>query len=187
MKPPFVRRLLVPAVLSGVSLLLAACQSHPPLPIMPKVEVARFMGPWYVIACTPTWMDRGAYSAIESYERAPDGRILTTFTYHKDALDGPVKTLKPVGFVKEEGNGAVWGMRFVWPIQADYRVMYVDPEYQMTVVGRQKRDYAWIMARTPTISETDYTRMMDLLKDAGYDTSTMRRVPQRPEGEKQPR
>jgi apolipoprotein D and lipocalin family protein len=166
------------ALASGL-LLLAACQSKPPLPIMPRVDVARFMGPWYVIACTPTWMDRGAYSAIESYERAPDGRILTTFTFRKDGFDGPLKTLKPVGFVKEEGQGAIWGMRFVWPIQADYRVMYVDPEYRITVVGRQKRDYAWIMARVPVVSEAEYAHMIELLKAAGYDTSTLRRVPQR--------
>jgi apolipoprotein D and lipocalin family protein len=172
-------RWLAAASLLAAPWLLSACHTRPPLPIMSHVDVGRFMGPWYVIACTPTWMDRDAYAAIESYQRASDGRILTTFTFHQDGFDGPLKRYTPVGFVQEGSQGAIWGMRFVWPILADYRVMYVDPEYTVTLVGRQKRDYAWIMARSPAISDSEYEHMAALLKAAGYDISGLRRVPQR--------
>jgi apolipoprotein D and lipocalin family protein len=172
-------RRLALASLVGVAWLLSACHTRPPLPIMSHVDVGRFMGPWYVIACTPTWMDRNAYGAIESYQRAADGRILTTFTFHRDGFDGPLVRYTPVGFVQEGSQGAIWGMRFIWPILADYRVMYVDPDYTLTLVGRQKRDYTWIMARSPAISDTEYQRMIARLKAAGYDVSALRRVPQR--------
>jgi apolipoprotein D and lipocalin family protein len=171
-------RLPALAALLGGTLALGACASKPPLPIMSSVDVSRYMGPWYVISATPTFMDPGTYGAVESYERGPDGRILTTYTYHKDSFDGPLKTMKPVGRVKEDGNGAVWTMQFVPLIQADYRIMYVDPDYQLTLVGQEARGYAWIMARKPQISEVEYARMIELLKKAGYDTTTMRRVPQ---------
>jgi apolipoprotein D and lipocalin family protein len=174
----FSLRLPALAAIACGTLALGACQTKPPLPVMSSVDVSRYMGPWYVISSTPTFMDPGAYGAIESYERASDGRILTTYTYHKDSFDGPLKTMKPVGRVKEEGNGALWTMQFVPLIQADYRIMYVDPEYQVTLVGQEARGYAWIMARKPSISEAEYSHMIELLKNAGYDTTHLRRVPQ---------
>ena len=70
-------------------------------------------------------------------------------------------------------------MQFVWPIKAEYRIVFVDEAYERTIVGRSKRDYVWIMARTPTIPEEDYEGMIRLLVAEGYDTSRLRRVPQK--------
>jgi apolipoprotein D and lipocalin family protein len=70
-------------------------------------------------------------------------------------------------------------MRFIWPIKADYRVMYVDPDYSQTVIGREKRDYAWIMARSPTMSDADFQRLSALLSSQGYNIQLLRKVPQK--------
>jgi hypothetical protein len=43
-----------------------------------------------------------------------------------------------------------------------------------------KRDYAWIMARTPQISNADYVADIQRLQQLGYDTSKPGRVPQHP-------
>jgi apolipoprotein D and lipocalin family protein len=70
-------------------------------------------------------------------------------------------------------------MRFIWPFKGDYRIVYLDDDYTLTVIGRQKRDYVWIMARSPSISDADYRRMLELLDGEGYDTSKIQKVPQR--------
>jgi len=70
-------------------------------------------------------------------------------------------------------------MQFIWPIKADYRVVYVDNDYSQTIIGRNKRDYAWIMARTPTISREDFFEHVKLLREQGYDTEKLKVVPQR--------
>jgi apolipoprotein D and lipocalin family protein len=62
-------------------------------------------------------------------------------------------------------------MRFVWPIKADYRIVYVSENYEHTIVGREKRDYLWIMARTPQIADADYDTMLAIAKREGYDLS----------------
>ncbi len=161
------------------ALLLLGCRSAPaPLPVMSTVDVPRFMGDWYVIACIPTRIERDAYAAVESYRLDKEGRVLTTFTFRQGSFAGPLRRYTPVGFVEAGSNGAVWGMRFVWPFRADYRIMYVDPAYTQTVVGREARDYAWIMARTPQLPPQDYQRLTSLLAAAGYDLSALRLVPQ---------
>ena len=82
------------------------------------------------------------------------------------------------GYVRDESN-AVWGMQFVWPIRADYRIAYLDDDYSVTVIGRNKRDYVWLMARTPYIPEADYEKIVDLIGEMGYDSSELQKVPQR--------
>jgi apolipoprotein D and lipocalin family protein len=69
-------------------------------------------------------------------------------------------------------------MQFVWPIKADYRIVYLEDDYSLTIIGRQKRDYLWIMAREPQISEQDYVRVLKFVAALGYETGAIRRVPQ---------
>ena len=166
--------------LIAVGLFGSGCSSSDtrPLPRAPSVDVPRFIGDWYVIAHIPSWPERDAYDAVESYALKPDGRIQTTFTYRKGSFDAPQKSMHPVGRVEKEGNGAIWGMQFIWPIQAEYVIVYLDDRYQQTIVGRSKRDYMWLMARTPTIPEADYKAAMTRLAALGYDLSQVRRVPQ---------
>ena len=70
-------------------------------------------------------------------------------------------------------------MEFIWPFKSDYRIVYVTPDYSQTVIGREKRDYVWIMARTPQISEGDYQAILELLNQQGYDVTQIKKVPQR--------
>ncbi len=161
--------------------LLAGCQTlrPPPLALAPSVDLARFMGDWYVIASIPTFIERGAYNAVESYRLAADGTIETTFTFRSGGFDGEAKRYSPRGFVQDRVSNAVWGMQFVWPVKADYRIAYLSPDYALTVIARESRDYVWIMARTPQIPESDYERLVRFVASQGYDPSLIRRVPQR--------
>jgi apolipoprotein D and lipocalin family protein len=159
--------------------LLGACRSsHPPITTAPEVDLQKFMGDWYVIANIPTRLERGAHNAVESYRLEPDGSIATTFTFRDDAFDGKIKRYCPRGFVRDAAAPAIWGMQFVWPIKADYRIVYVSPDYQHTIIGRQKRDNVWIMARTPTIGDAEYEDLRDRVAREGYDMEALRRVPQ---------
>jgi apolipoprotein D and lipocalin family protein len=160
--------------------LLAACQSTrlPELPTVAKVDLQRFMGDWYVIANIPTLIERGAHNAVESYALEKDGTIATTFTYRAGSFTGKLRQYHPRGFVLDRDSNALWGMRFIWPIKADYRITYLSDDYSQTVIGRQKRDYVWIMARTPQIPAADYQRLLALVAAQGYDISKVQRVPQ---------
>jgi len=70
-------------------------------------------------------------------------------------------------------------MQFIWPFKGDFRIVYLNADYTQTVIGREKRDYVWIMARQPTIPEADYQRILELLAREGYDTTQIQKVPQR--------
>jgi apolipoprotein D and lipocalin family protein len=132
-----------------------------------------------VIANIPTWIEKGAHNAVESYRLDADGTIATTFTFHQDGFDGPLKTYRPRGFIVDTASNAVWGMRFVWPFKGEYLITHLNDSYTQTVIGRNKRDYVWIMARTPAIPEEDYAGLVKELAEQGYDISLLQKVPQR--------
>jgi apolipoprotein D and lipocalin family protein len=166
-------------VLPLIVALTACASSQPTLETVERVELERFMGDWYVIANIPTRLERGAHNAVESYRLEPDGSVQTTFSFRKGSFDGKLKTMTPRGFIRDPESNAVWGMQFVWPFKAEYLIIYLDEEYATTMIGRSKRDYLWIMARTPEISDESLQRLVDFAAERGYDAARIERVPQR--------
>ena len=167
---------LLPAALLLV-LSLFGCSAKEPLRPVDSVDLERFMGDWYVIANIPTALERDAHNAVESDRLNGDGTIGTTFTFRDGSFDGKKKQYNPRAWVSAESN-AVWGMQFIWPIKADYRIVYLDEDYSVTVIGRNKRDYVWIMAREPAIEAYRYDQIVRLIGEMGYDTSGIQQVPQ---------
>jgi apolipoprotein D and lipocalin family protein len=137
------------------------------------------MGDWYVIASIPTYIEKDAYNAVESYRLDDDGTVATTFKFNKGGFDGPLKIYTPRGFIQDITSNAVWGMQFFWPFKAEYRIIYLTDDYSQTVIGRSKRDYVWIMAREPSISDEDYEGILKFLKEQGYKLDKLRKIPHR--------
>ena len=157
-----------------------ASQKMNEIPLVKQVDLPKFMGDWYVIAVIPTMIETEAYNALENYKLNADGTIATTFSLNKGALNGPQKKYEPKGFVRPNSGNALWGMQFIWPIKAEYRIVYLDENYERTIIARNARDYVWIMARTPQINDDEYQALVSLVKGWGYDVSKLRKVPHSP-------
>lgn len=132
--------LFAAAALALAGAALAKKDDTPPIQPVPSVDLARYVGNWYVIANIPPGIEKGAHNSIENYRINKDGEIPTVFTYRDDGFDGKLKTLKSKAFVSKETN-SVWGVQFFWPIRAEYLIAYVDPDYTRAIVARNKRDY----------------------------------------------
>jgi len=167
-------------LLSFVMFSVGGCQSQrfDPISLAETVDIPRFMGDWYVIAHIPLPPERRAWNGIERYDLNPDGSIATTFTFRLDSADGEKKRYTPTAWVTDDPSNAVWKMQFLWPFKADFRIIWLDENYQTTIIGRQKRDYVWVMAREPEIDEQTYQTMLGFLEREGYDLSELRKVPQ---------
>jgi len=141
------------------------------------VNISKFMGSWYVIAHIPTFIEKEAYNAIESYKLNNDGTIATTFTFNKGSLEGKKKTYNPKGFVVKGTNNAQWDMQFIWPIKSQYKITYLDNNYKTTVIARDALDYVWVMARSKVIDKPELDKVMSHIKALGYNMDLIRMVP----------
>jgi len=160
---------------------VVGCSSHQPIKTAEYVDLDRFMGKWYVIANIPTFIEKGAHNAVEVYKQNSDGSIATTFSYNEDSFAGELKEYHPVGNVVDTKTNAIWQMQFLWPFKADYRIVYVNKDYTRTIIGRNKRDYVWVMSRQPKMSGSEYKKLLDIIHNQGYDTTKVQRVPHKPQ------
>ncbi len=182
------------ALLGLISLAVAGgCTSTgtPPLEAMDReVDLERFMGDWYVIGFIPIdlpfFSEEGAHNGVENYRLTDEGVIETTYTFRDGGFDGPEKRFTPKGWVHDHATNAEWRMQFLWPFEAVYLIVYLDPEYQETIIGVPDRKNVWIMARDPQMSEAEYQRLLSHAASLGYDVAKVKRVPQRWPSSSQP-
>lgn len=181
------RKVLPTTLLSVLALVgLTACSVMPPanFPRVNHIDIAQFMGPWYVIAHIPPDKTDNAYNALECYEQVAPGEIATTFTYREGSFDGERHTMEPTGTIIEGTGNAIWAMQFFWPIKMQYVITYVSANFDTAIVARSDRDYAWILARTPKIPASIYADLVDRVGALGYDMTELRKVPQQPMGQR---
>jgi apolipoprotein D and lipocalin family protein len=72
-----------------------------------------------------------------------------------------------------ESNNALWGMQFIWPIKAQYKIVYLDENYQTTIVARDALDYVWLMSRKKTIPKQELDSLINMISLMGYDKNKL--------------
>lgn len=162
------------AIIVVSMLVFQSCKKYPTIRMAQNVDLERFMGDWFVIANIPTLIEKEAFNAVESYSKISEKTINTTFTFNKGGLDGDKKTYNPKGFVTDHPSNAEWKMQFVWPFKSEFIIVYVDPAYQYTIIGRSKRDYVWIMARDAKIPREKLEMLVNIAVEEGYNRNEIR-------------
>ncbi len=163
------------ALLSGCS----TFQKTEPVPLAQRVDLEKFIGEWYVIASMPTLIDRKAYNATKTYSRAERG-INIHYHFTVDAFDGPERNYNTRAMVDNPGINTDWETGvFPWPFERDYKILHIEPDYSVAVVGHPNRKYLWILSRSKTIEDPVYSDIILYLQNLGWDVGKIRRIPQR--------
>lgn len=149
-----------------------------PLSTVQRLDLDAYMGDWFVIAHTPGTLDRNAYNAWQRYALDADGSILIDYYLRRGDFAGEQVLLQPRAFVRHAGSLAEWDVRYVWPLENKYWVLYVSPGYDLAVVGNPSRSFAMILSRTPEIAPNVYSDLALFLQQRGFDISLLRKVPQ---------
>ena len=153
---------------------------QPPLKTVARVDLPRFMGPWFVIGTIPWIVERHNVGTMDIYRQRPDGRIDITYVFHKKELTAKRQEMHAIGTVINKTSNATWGVQFLWPFQAPYLIIDLAPDYRYTVIGYPSRDLLWIMSRHPSMSESDYRQILYRISAQGYETGRIVKVPQTP-------
>jgi apolipoprotein D and lipocalin family protein len=184
------RRGAVPALLSALTRLVAGwlalaliaftaigpAHAEPaPLVSVPSVDVPRYMGTWHEIAKYPNWFQRKCVSSTQAtYTLQADGRVqvLNRCKTEKGEwtealgaarqIGGPNSPRLKVRFAPE------W-LSLIPMVWGDYWIIDLDPNYQWVVVSEPKREYLWILSRTPQMPAATYQDLLGKLHDRGFD------------------
>jgi apolipoprotein D and lipocalin family protein len=156
---------------------------HPPLKLVESLDLKSFMGDWHVLANIPAPQEVGCHNALEQYELKEDGDVAITFSCSKDSFETEREVSHFTGVIQNPGVNTEWRVKMKFlgfiPIKLPFLVIDLAQDGRYTVIGYPSREYVWIMARTKTLSEEDWTGIYDRLKNQGYDTQKILRIPTR--------
>ncbi|MCE3229582.1 MAG: Lipocalin family protein [Bacteroidetes bacterium] len=148
------------------------------------VDLDKYAGKWYVIACIPTSVDKHWNYMTETYTIKKNGNVSIYTTYlkpndHDKKKQLPKeKHLRSKGFPQKGSNNFKWKVQFFWPFKVDYLIEEVPADYSYTVVGHPEKKFLYFMSREKTMSDELYKQLALRYKEKGYDMSKMIRVPQ---------
>ena len=149
---------------------------------VPAVELERFLGEWYEIARIPAWFQqRCVKDTTARYQLRNDGRITVTNrcltrTGAIDQAQGLARLVDPVSKARLQVSFfSLLGWRPFW---GDYWIIGLDPEYRWLVVGDPKRQYGWILSRTPVLDPPLLEAAFQSLERNGYERARFALTPQ---------
>ena len=155
-------------------LLLTSCKTTQELKTVDYVDLERYQGKWYEITKIPNRFEKNLIYVTANYTLKENGKIKVLNDGYNTKKG---KYQKAVGEAKVNGPGKL-GVSFFKPFYGDYYIMELDEDYQWVLVGSPSRDYLWILARTPQISEELITELSKKAEDAGFDISRLERMEQ---------
>jgi apolipoprotein D and lipocalin family protein len=172
------RNVLAALVLSLLPSHARASAEGPDLRTVPYVDLARYMGHWFVISEFPNMFEGGKIASSDTYGREPDGTLQILFKYRSDSLDAPEEQWSGQGWIVNAATNADWKISFVWPFKSRYFVLELDPNYGWAVVSNGSGSIIWVLCRTPAIDEYTYKIVLDRLRARNFDTSRLKIIPQ---------
>ena len=146
------------------------------------LDVPRYMGTWYEIAKFPAWFQKKCVADTRAeYTLQPDGRVQVINRCRqgsgemKEAL-GSGRQIGDAASSKLEVRFAPAWLSFLPMVWGDYWVIDLDPAYQLVAVSEPKREYLWILSRSPKVDPVAYEALLARLSRQGFDLQRLEKT-----------
>jgi len=173
------RVMLAVLVLLAASTSLFAQSRKPPFQkVVERMDMERFLGPWYVIALLPSIFEKDAVNGIETYSLDAKGNIRVEYVLYKKTPTGKKTVMHQKGWIMDKETNTEWEIQPIWPLRLPYLIIDLADDYRYTVIGTNNFKYVWIMAREPVLSADDYQGILSRLEARGYKIEDIKVMPQ---------
>ena len=160
-----------------------SAESGGPLAAIPALDVPRYMGRWYEIAKYPNRFQKNCASdTTAEYSLQPDGnlQVINRCRMKDGQFDEAIGAARQIGersSSKLEVRFAPAWLSFIPAVWGDYWVIDLDADYELVAVSEPKREYLWILSRSPMVSPDVYGKLLQRLRNKGFDTRKLETTP----------
>lgn len=160
----------------------APSEARPPLTTIGELSVERYMGRWYEIAKLPNWFQRKCVADTSAqYSLLPQGgvQVLNQCRRQNGEMD------QALGLAQQQGGSTspklkvrfapAWLSMLPW-VWGDYWVVDLDPAYELVAVSEPRREYLWVLSRTPTVEPTRYAALLARLSAMGLPVDKLEKT-----------
>ncbi len=177
-------------VLLGITFALLHVQvlaqtSDLPVKTIASLDVPRYLGTWYEIAKFPNWFQRKCVSNTKAvYSIKSDGNLQVLNSCKQaegDAAEaeGTARQIGAKDSPKLEVRFAPAWLSFLPMVWGNYWVIDLDSQYQLAAVSDPRREYLWILSRTPQIDPKVYEELLGRLQAQQFDVRKLELTPQK--------
>jgi apolipoprotein D and lipocalin family protein len=157
----------------------------PAVATIAALDVPRYMGTWHEIAKFPNRFQAKCVANTRArYLAQTDGSVqvlnscITADGSTIDAL-GLAKQVGPATSPKLQVRFAPAWLSWLPMVWGDYWVIDLDADYQLAAVSDAKREYLWVLSRTPQVNAKAYDALLERLKAQHFDVKKLEPTPQR--------
>ena len=167
------------AILIGLGAATMAYAQSKPLKVVDKVELDKYLGVWYEVARKPMSFqnkcDRdvtATYTLNENGNVQVDNRCVQKNGQTAQSVgeafvqNAPFNSKLKVSFLPE-------AIRWIPSGRGDYWILKIDDHYQTVLVGEPRRNYMWVLSRTPHPDQTVINEYLEYAKSVGYDLNDL--------------
>lgn len=165
----------------GLTVLSLGLQAQP-LQSVERLDVPRYMGVWYEVAKFPNWFQRqcvGDTRAEYSVQAPGQLRVLNRCRVASGQFEQAIGEARQIGAehsprlqVRFAPAWLSW-LPLVW---GDYWVIDLEDDYQLVAVSEPRREYLWVLSRTPEVDPQRYARLLQRLRAQGLDTDRLEKT-----------
>lgn len=148
-----------------------------------SVDLKKYAGTWYEIGRLPMYFQRNCASDVTAtYTEKTDGSGIVVTNKCADAdgssivADGLAKPVDNTGSKLKVTFLPSW-IRWLPVGRADYWVLARDADYKTALVGTPDKDYLWLLARSPNISQETYAKYRQIAQQQGYNLKEFKLTP----------
>jgi len=147
-----------------------------PLPPVPSLDIARYVGTWYQLAAVPQPFNlncardtRAVYGVLDASNISVDNTC-TTWTGETNRITGNARVTDPVtnaqlhvSFPSVPSQSSLDG-------PTNYVVTYLADDYSWALVGDPARASGFVLSRTPAVSADGWQRIRRVVESRGYNS-----------------
>lgn len=156
-----------------------------PVKTIASLDVPRYLGTWYEIAKFPNWFQKKCVGNTKAvYSSRSDGnlRVLNSCKQADGETSEAEGTARQIGAKDspklEVRFAPVW-LSFIPMVWGDYWVIDLDSQYQIAAVSDPKREYLWVLSRTPQLDPKVYDDLLRRLQAQQFDVRKLELTPQK--------
>jgi apolipoprotein D and lipocalin family protein len=150
------------------------------------IDLSRFLGRWYEVARLPCAAEeRCASDVTATYERDPrDAEDTLRVVAECLGRNGRWRTRRGIARVvpgyantRLEVSFAAALLRFLPAFWSEWRILFVDAEYTLALVGTADRRHLWLLSRSPVPAAAQMALLSERAQAMGYATGELSRTP----------
>ncbi|MBR7889593.1 lipocalin family protein [Marinomonas sp. A79] len=160
-------------------IVLAGCSSAPKgITPVDGFQLERYLGTWYEIARQDHSFEDGLSKVSATYSMQEDGGVAVLNKGYSKEENKWQEAQGRAYFVASSDVGHL-KVSFFGPFYGAYVIFELDKEhYQYAMISGPNRDFFWLLARTPTISESVKAELLEKARVQGFSVDDLIMVEQ---------